>query len=188
MIIISSHVTPPLRPLMARIVPPAGHGRFCLQCVCALVKETERQGPCQRATGNVTADGPAHGPSAVGGFVRVWGLCTSRKAKVLLKWDRSSRSSVGSKEEETEEQQLYNFIYATHYLLSHPSYCQVTAAHCDPRGKHTHIHTSSLNLKTLFKAVLSVAVSCPSPLNTKKKLEDVTESGSGCLKRTHSNK
>lgn len=107
---------------------------------------------------------------------------------MLLKLDRSSGSSAGSEEEETEEQQLYNFIYATFYLLSHPSHCQVMAAYCDSKGKHTHTHTSSLNLKTLFKAVLSVAASCPSSLQTKKNLEDVTESGSACLKRTHSNK
>lgn len=103
----------------------------------------------QRATRKVTAHGPPHGTSAMRGLICVWGLRISRKAKVLLKLDRSNGSSVGSEEEETEEQQLYNFIYATLYLLSHPSHCQVTAAYCDPKGKHTHTHIFSQLENTL---------------------------------------
>lgn len=49
-------------------------------------------------------------------------------------------------------------------------------------------HISSQLPNTLLKAVLSMAASCRPSLRTKKKLEHVTEKGSTCLKRPHSNK
>lgn len=122
----------------------AGHRRLSLQCVCVHQWKKGKDGArVQKSHRKSSGSRPAHGSSAVRGFICVWGLRTSRKAKVLLKLDGSSGCSVGSEEEETEEQQLYNFIYATLYLLSHPSHCQVTAAYCDPKGKHTHTHLLS---------------------------------------------
>lgn len=63
MVIISSHVTPPLRSLTARIVPPAvSRTQEILSrvCMCTNVRQKE--------TGKVAAHGLAQGASAV----RVW--------------------------------------------------------------------------------------------------------------------
>lgn len=60
MVIISSHVTPPLRSVMARIVPPAvSRTQEILSrvCMCTNVRQKE--------TGKVAAHGLAQGASAV---------------------------------------------------------------------------------------------------------------------------
>lgn len=149
---------------MARILPPAlSRTQEILSAVCTCTNESDgKTGPvCREPPEKLWLTGRHMALLLLGVSFVSGGFALFRKAKVLLKLDRSSGSSAGSEEEETEEQQLYNFIYATFYLLSHPSHCQVTAAYCDSKGKHTHTHTSSLKLKTLFKAVLSVAVSRP---------------------------
>lgn len=74
---------------MARILPPAVSRRqeiLSIVCMCINERETERAAP------RVKRDG-----TRAGTLVRVWGLCTSRKAKVMLKLDNSSGSSLGKR-------------------------------------------------------------------------------------------
>lgn len=124
---------------MARIVPPAvSRTREILSrvCMCTNVRQKE--------TGKVTAHGLAQGASAV----RVWfvsgGFAPLERQKCCWNWIAQVAAVWGS-EEETEEQQLYNWVYATLYLLSPPSRRR---GHGSPSWSERKTHTSSLNFQT----------------------------------------
>lgn len=127
---------------MARIVPPAvSRTQEILSrvCMCTNVRQKE--------TGKVTAHGLAQGASAVGVWFVSGGFAPLERQKCCWNWIAQVAAVWGS-EEETEEQQLYNWVYATLYLLSPPSQRRVTAARRDPKGKRTHLlSTSKRSLK-----------------------------------------
>lgn len=111
----------------------------------------------------VTAHGLAHWLGS-GGFAPL------ERQKCCWNWITQAAAVWGSEE---EEQQLYNFIYATVYLLSpHPSHPE----------RNTHIFSQLEN--TLFKAVLLMAASCRPSLCIKRKVEHrkkAPHAWSGCI-------
>lgn len=149
--IISSHVTPPLRSLMARILPPAlSWTQEILSTVCMCTNERDgKTGPvCReppeklRLTGLHMALLP-WGVSFVSG-----GFAPLERQKCCWNWIAQTAAVWGAK-----KRKLKNSSYIISFMQLFISSCihliVRSRQHTVIQKENIHIHTSSLNLKTL---------------------------------------